>query len=284
MNCNDWSKGLNNTYIENNKNIHGCYINQPKFCYYKIGKYFLDFTKIKNYHCHNNKENTKKMLLHYSTSKYVNKNTKRFGFPLLNKNSELFISYNSSKLRNYIKKNLLDMDNKKLINKINNKPEIIVDYTNNPFGKIIINIKYNKTLSEERKKKEVNTSPYSKNIILLFIDSVSRAYSIRQLKKTLKFFEKFMKYKGDFNKKYPTINFHSFQFFKYHAFYGSTFNNYPKIFYGNNAGKNIIKIIKYFKENGYVTSYSNDLCTRDNSNTIHNLTYEEIGDHEFLIK
>ena len=56
---------------------------------------------------------------------------------------------------------------------------------------------------------------YSKNIILLLIDSVSRANSMRQLKKTLKFFEKFMSYKGAFNEKYSSEIFHSFQFFKF---------------------------------------------------------------------
>ena len=48
---------------------------------------------------------------------------------------------------------------------------------------MIINLNFNKTLSEERKTKEYNSIPYSKNILSLFIDSVSRANSIRQLKK-----------------------------------------------------------------------------------------------------
>ena len=138
-------------------------------------------------------------------------------------------------------------------------------------------------MSKERKKFEINSSPYSNNIILLYIDSISRAYSIRQLKKTLKFFEKFMSYKGGFNKKYPKENFHSFQFFKYHSFNGYTFENYPRLFYGDKAGKNIVRIIKYFKENGYVTSYSNELCFRDLSCTMHNMTFEEVGDHELII-
>ena len=30
MNCNDWAKGLNNTYIENDKNKYGCQIKFPK--------------------------------------------------------------------------------------------------------------------------------------------------------------------------------------------------------------------------------------------------------------
>ena len=73
-----------------------------------------------------------------------------------------------------------------------------------------INLNYHKNLSEERKKLEINSKPFSENIIILYFDSVSRANSIRELKKTLNFFEKFMKYKkSDLNK-----GFHSFQFLK----------------------------------------------------------------------
>lgn len=106
---------------------------------------------------------------------------------------------------------------------------------------------------------------------------------MRQLKKTLKFIEQFMSYKGKYNKKFKYENFHSFQFFKYHSFQGYTFENYPRIFYGNKAGDNIIKIIKYFKENGYVTSYSNEVCLIDITKIKKKLKYEEIGDHELIL-
>ena len=287
INCKDWPKGLNNTYIENNKYIHGCIIKIPSFCPYKLGKYVFDFTKWKKVECHNNKENTKKVLIEFSNNTYINERTKRIGFPLVNKYPDLllhFIEHNNT-IKKYTKENLVDMDNIDLVKKIykENKPELIVDYTKNPYGEIIINVNFNETLSKERKNLEKNSSPYADNIIILYIDSISRAYSIRQLKKTLKFFEQFMSFKGGFNEKNPSSNFHSFQFFKYHSFYGYTYENYPRIFYGNKANTNIIRITKYFKDNGFVTSYSNELCFRDISSTLHNMTYEEVGDHELII-
>ena len=287
MNCDDWPRGLNNTYIENNINIHGCLIKSPKICPYKLGKFVFDLTKWRGIECYNNKENTKKKLLNFTNKPYINKNTKRIGFPLVNKEPDLllnFMEHNNTVLK-YIKNNMVDMDNIKLVEEIykENKPELIVDYTNNPYGEIIIDLKFNKTLSEERKKLEKNSIPYSKNIIMLYIDSISRAYSIRQLKKTLHFIEKFMPYKGGYNKNYPTEKFHSFQFFKYHSFKGYTFENYPRIFYGNRAGSKIIRITKYFKNNGYITSYSNEMCLRELSTTRHNMNYEEIGDHELIL-
>ena len=146
MNCNDWPKGLNNTYIENDIFIHGCKIKLPKICPYKLGKYVFDFTKWKNVKCHNNKENTKQILLQYSNNTYTNESTKKFGFPLVNKNPDLFLSFNehNNSINKYVKENIVDMDNLDLVNNIykENKPELLVDYTNNPYGEIIIHLNY----------------------------------------------------------------------------------------------------------------------------------------------
>jgi hypothetical protein len=47
--------------------------------------------------------------------------------------------------------------------------------------------------------------------------------------------------------------------------------------------RNIVRITKYLKENGYITCYSSDYCDKDNTRTLHNLTNEEIYDHQFII-
>ena len=158
MNCNDWPKGLNNTFIENNIYVHGCLIKNPIICPYKLGKYIFDLTKWKNVKCQENKENTKKKLLKFSNYTYINESTKRIGFPLVNKHPSLllhFIEHNNTILK-YVKNNLVDMENLDLVKKIykDNKPEIIVDYTKNPYGEMIINLNYNETLSKERKRKK----------------------------------------------------------------------------------------------------------------------------------
>ena len=285
MNCNDWKNGLNNTSIDNDIHKYGCKIIIPKTCSYKIGKYFFDNTKKDKNIC-NEKEDTKKKLIENSENNYINSKTMRVAYPLPNKNKNIHmaISLNSDEVFNFYKNNLIDLDNQTLVKNIlqNNTPEIIIDYNKNKLGKLYINLQFNETLSEERKLYEINSSPYSDNIIIIFIDSVSRAYSIRSLKKTLSFFEKFMKYKGAPNHKYQQDNFHSFQFFKFHSFGHYTRFNYPPVFYGRVKGK-LVRNIKYLKENGYVTCYVNDMCHREPTNTQHNMTDEEISDHEFLI-
>ena len=282
MECSDWGKGLNNTFIENDIKKYKCNIIFPKRCPYHIFKYFLDFTKLSSLDCSKSKIDNKKLILRKSKSKYINKNTKKFGFPLTNKD---LIGRLDGKddhlLKSFVLNNLFDIDIQK---RRKNKTELILDFSKRTLGKYIIDVKFNKSLSKERKKLEKNVSPYSNNIMIVYIDSVSRANSIRQLKKTLNFFERFMPYKGGYNSKYPNEKYHSFQFFKYHSFKNYTAGNYPRLFYGNSKfAKNRISLSKYFKENGFITNYNSDYCRKDNSRTGHNFTFEEVYDHQFLL-
>ena len=287
VNCKEWSMGLNNTAIDNNKEKYGCQIVIPDICLYKILYKFQDMTKIKRIKCEKSKKNAKKKILEKSTSPYLNENFTRIGFPLTNKDPMCFIDFDEQNniISEYFLKNIVDMNNKEILDTVfkDNKPEIEVDFSNNIIGEMIINVNYNKTLSEERKAKEKNVNPYSNNILFLYIDSVSRVNAIRQLKKTLNFFERFMPYEGGFNPDFPSENFHSFQFFKYYSFKYFTSENFPPMFYGRRSlEKNLVLINKYLKENGYVTSYVGDFCRRDNVRTFHNFTTEEMHDHQFI--
>ena len=285
-NCSEWSKGLNSTYIRNNKTLYGCQIQIPNLCLYNIFENLQDYSELTGKNCinENNGKNQKENILKQSTSPYLSKKIKRIGYPLLNKDPICFLDlsdYNNT-LEKFFYKNLIDMDDKETINKIfkEKTPEVEIDFTiiNNP--KLKINLHYNQTLSKERKLLEKNTEPYSNNILILYFDSLSRANALRELKKTTKFFENFMKYQGGFHYKYPSENFHSFQFFKYHSFYGYTSVNYPFLFYGQNkTDVNKSLITKFFKENGFITSAANDYCYIDNTRTYHNLTLDEMYDH-----
>ena len=252
-------------------------------------KKLQDYTKIKGKRCEIYQTyGSKGNILKLSTSKYINKKTNRIGFPLTNKDPACFLDFreDNNSIQKHVYDNLIDIEKYYILNNSfrETKPEIEVDFTNNGQGNMIINVNYNHTLSKERKNLEKDFIPYSNNILILYIDSVSRANSLRQLKKTLGFFEKFISYRGDFNKKYPSENFHSFQFFKYHAFIGYTVRNYPYIFYWKNREEqNITLITKYLKDIGYITCNAHDYCDKDNTRTLHNITIEEIYDHQFLL-
>ena len=286
-NCNGWEKGLNNTSIDNNKEKHGCKIVIPNNCGYKIFKIVLDYTRIMKKNCKTFKiKNPKQFIFSHAHSPFINDTVKRIGIPLTNYDSECLLDLDGNICSwNCLYKNLVDLNNKEILDKYFKEkiPEIEIDFTNNEQGEMIINLHFNKSLSEERKLLEKKANPYADNILLIYIDSVSRANSIRQLKKTLKFIAKFMSYKGGYNEKYPSENFHSFQFFKYHSFQDFTEGNYPYIFYGKKKkSKNMTLIAKYLKEIGYVTCYVHDSCRIDNTRMYHNLTREEIYDHQFL--
>ena len=205
----------------------------------------------------------------------------KFGFPLTNVEEGREDGIDITILSKYTYKNLFDMD--KNIPDGYKKPEYKADFSKDPTGELTIKLNYNKTLSLERKKLEKNSNPYSENIMILYLDSISRNNALRKLKKTMKFIEQFISYKGGNNKNYPNEIFHSFQFFKYHSFIHGTADNFPKLFYGNiRTGNNLVRINKYAKENGYITSQSSDWCANDLTGMSHNLTKEELYDHQLL--
>ena len=284
LDCNDWEQGLNNTSIDNNEKEYGCLIRIPKSCPYKLGKYLFDKYSLSSPKCYKKDLKSRETLLQFSKSPYINNNTIHFGFPLINGNQIKNPTKELNLLSNYVSQNLIDMNNSTLLNSLNDsKPEISIDYSNSKIGQVKVNLNFNKTLSEERKKFEKFTEPYSTNILILYIDSVSRAESIRQLKKTLTFFEKFMKYKGKHNLKSSSDNFHSFQFFKYHSHDSYTPGNYPLLFYGNYRNVTNKYITLYLKKNGYITSYSSDSCFYDFVNSFHNFSSSDMFDHYYTI-
>ena len=285
--CIDWPKGLNNTSIDNNSVKYGCQIIFPTKCPYKIFKSFLDYTRFIGKECTKSNNHAKQKILKLSNSPYINDSVKHIGYPLTNKEPICNLDFidTDNLIEKFFLKNLVDMENMEVLheNYKNKIPEVEVDFSKNIYGKMNINLNYNKTLSEERKLLEKNSIPYSNNIIILYIDSVSRVNSLRQLKKTLTFFENFMPYKGASQEKNPSEKFHSFQFFKYHSFLLHTPNNYPILFYGRTRNRSIVLITKHLKGNGYITGFSSDFCDKDNIRTFHNLTNEESYDHQFII-
>lgn len=82
------------------------------------------------------------------------------------------------------------MDDKEKLNKLdeNQKPEMIVDFSNNSYGKLEININIKDKLSKERKLFEKEDSS---NVLFLFMDNLSRVHFYRQYKKTKEYLKNF---------------------------------------------------------------------------------------------
>ena len=174
LGCNEWPKGLNNTYIENDIK-YGCIIKIPKYCPYKFLGYFLDITRRLGINC-TKTSNTKKKIIEFSKTNQINKNTKRIGFPLTNQVEFWGKKSNGPKqIQNIVREYLINMDKIKKKKNIYKKnfPEVIVDFSKNEEGNMNVNLHFNKLLSIKRKKMEINYHPYSNNIMILYFDSVS---------------------------------------------------------------------------------------------------------------
>ena len=159
--CKNWSKGLNNTYINNDPSIYPCSINIPKKCLINIISPFLDFSYFFNIKCEKRNEKEKYFLKEFSNL-YNKSNIKRIGYPItIGDNDEIkgIPPMYSRTLLKFVKENLIDIDNNYL-NKSNIKkvPEVIVDFRKNPFGELKIKINYNKDLSIKRKKLSDNNN------------------------------------------------------------------------------------------------------------------------------
>ena len=208
--CKNWTKGLNNSFIDNKSKAYPCNINipQPNSCYIsEVGSYF-DFTKFYKPTCLTEKimkYDRNRFLRDMKNLKYIKISKKNhFGYPLTNKEF-LSDSYGSmvfpgnKNFENDINEKVILMDlynknNKKYYPKVD-KPEIEIILTKNG-GKIELKVKKNKTLIKEREEilKTNNNPPKYKNIILMFLDTLSRAHFHRKFIKTISFLEKFHKY------------------------------------------------------------------------------------------
>ncbi len=99
MLCTDWEKGLNNTSIDNDFHKYECQILTPKYCPYKIGKYFLYKSKENNIDFTKKDKNSREKFIKSSKSLFINNKTSHFGFPLTNKEEKYFYDMNFNNFR-----------------------------------------------------------------------------------------------------------------------------------------------------------------------------------------
>lgn len=272
--CDNWAKGLNNSYIDNSSKDYPCNIDIPKphSCYIpEIGPYF-DFSKLYRPTC------LEAPLIRYDRYKFLNdmKNLKylniskknHFGYPLTNNMEFKYDLYGSivrpgnKSFENEINDKVILMD---LYNKNKEKyypnvdtPEIQIFLTKDG-GKIEFNIKKNMTLIKEREEISKKKKLKYKNIIIMFLDTLSRAHFLRKFPKTKHFFEQFSKYEPNPLKK----NISVFQFFKYQSIHHFTDPNIKAAYYGAKVRQNGIHFANYFKNNGYIIGRVNTFCEKE---------------------
>jgi hypothetical protein len=259
-NCIKWGIGLNNTSINKYNYTSECSIIIPRNCLLNSYYGFMDFSKLLKIDCKKTDNiNSRNLLLKYLKSdnpSYDFSNTIKFGYP----NSNLYSVFQFKNIYDFNQKiisNILDynnQDNLKYLDE-NNKSEIILEFSNNfKDAKISIDVNFKSNLSKIRKKKENSQSIYD-NVLFIFLDSLSRAHFQRTMNKTCKLLEKYMKNNNLYS---------AYQFNKYHSIGANTHPNVMPMYFGfpinEERGQNIIR---YFKENGYITANIGNICSKE---------------------
>jgi len=192
-----------------------------------------------------------------------NKKIQRIGFPRV-ENFDMSLLLQQEGYRNLIKDNLVDMDDPEVDQNIKDKIEFVIDMTEDDH-QLQVDLKKNKTRAEEQKKlredivnKEKEDGTYDqridKNVLLIYIDNISRAHFIRKMSKTVKWLERFVDNESS--------EIATYQYLRYHSSMYATSGNNAALYYGQfrdvrNASTNIFDS---YSNNGYITAFVPDIC------------------------
>ena len=266
--CDYWDLGLNNTRIYNDKNIYPCKIIHPgkNKCYLKLFDGFFDMSKIFRPSCSADKIiNKEKKIFLNSLSKdfFGESKLNHFGYPITTVPNK-YSMYNVKALKDYqdlITHNIIKMDVFNEKNYPNEPyPEVELFFDEKGHGKVKINVTRNETISKERKKISENKHSLYKNVLIVYVDALSRNIFQRKLHKLSKYIEPFMIYNLNETEK----EFTTFQFMKYNTLKGLTIPNIKAMFYGIGLDESKgINLVKYFKEQGFVTGHTGTTCGKE---------------------
>ena len=243
--CENWTLGLHNIRIESNETKDSCYIKTPKKCYIELLS--KDYT---NFDSCEGRANDKKVLIEYR------RNTIPVTYSNIAYPDTTNFTLSESVVGAFHYRVLVRLSNAEVIK----NPEVVVNFNKKNIGNVIINITPKEDLIKERTllyEKYPNVK--YKNVIMIYLDGLSRRHFLRKLPKTSKLLEDYL-----YNNKDKKEKMSSFQFFKYINFLGNTENNCVPMFYGNEKG-NVQKysIVNEFKNKGYITCGSSNQCHRE---------------------
>ena len=261
--CEGWDLGLKGKKIDNTKPY--CHLIYPKYCYFAYLGRLLDISFILNIRCKNAKS--------YDIYNYVSSETKLIGYPRTEYYSREdrmgALPNGTSQFQMNVLNRLNDLEDPNIPQEVVENTEIIIDAKDREKPNVIIDVKLNKTainLAKEYIKNRKN-KPLVKNILIIFIDSLSRAHIYITMPKVVKFLEKYYENEDS--------SVESFQFFRYRATSRYTYLNLYSIFYGiNNVERNrIIEKSEHFfpnysarnlksdyKEQGFIIGTTYDFC------------------------
>jgi hypothetical protein len=254
--CEYFDKGFKGSQIS--KTDGNCKIPIPDTCFLYYTSNFFDVSAWTNFECSTNHDELEYTGLRHFSNKT---NSSVLGYP----RTESWSFFPRSTLKNWtweIYNSVIDMETATEEKK--KDIEVYVNFTTQPHPKVHIEIKKNQTLIDERAKNwdsKGKDNAIFKNILMIYIDSLSRNHFRRKLKKTYAFLEQY------YNN--TEGNFSTYQFFKLHALNYYTYANMIPGYFGEFklTLKNGVDKGTYFlwdaKDTGYITGQSYDVCSRE---------------------
>ena len=138
-----------------------------------------------------------------------------------------------------------------------NDREVFIDFRTKPEGELVIKIKNMKEKSKEVKERVKPWDKDNLNVLMLFIDTLSRSNFHRKYKDTKKILKKY-----NFRNQASS---RLYEFFRLHSIKSYTFPNLIASSYGIPDSDAMPKkyrkrINRYAEEQGYVTAFAADFC------------------------
>ena len=164
--------------------------------------------------------------------------------------------------RQHVRQNMINMDDPEVSEEIKNNVEFVLNLTDPESTKLDIRLTQNITRAKEQKalrdkiiakEKEEGTydSRIDTNVLILYLDNLSRAHFYRKLPETSAWLEQFHKEESDLQ-----LN----QFFRYHSVYYNTLWTNNAMYYGQvqDIDNSSVNVFDKYSKNGYITGFSKD--------------------------
>jgi hypothetical protein len=275
--CDNWYSGMKDSKIDNTV---GCILEKPKICNEVIFNNWFDVVYYINDDCSKRRNDNYDVVKEYAYLYAGIKKLTKMAYPRV-EFWEQTIVCNYYEYAKSVMREIFNLDDNKISPNKKIKNEVYVDFTK-PVPEVKIELKKEEKLANEREKifnKNMNDGNVpTKNILFFFIDSMSRNHMKRKLPKLYKWMERF--YKPDNSSKSEL-----FQLLKYHGVGTWTNINLQPFFFGvpYTADQGTYSLT-FFKERGYITGSTENLCSRDfvnlYSGPMSNLDWDYY-DHDF---
>ena len=292
--CNRFYRGLNNLEISQKINENDCYFPKPKFCTIRIFDNIFDLSKIiyvikkgipplpyisdyfydSDNYCLN-KDNSKSKFYEFANR---NKRLNKLGLDLAYPDTSVFNFRKHARVGKFHYKVFKKIyDYKKRANKYKNSlnrkkranPEVVVHFKNETDeGELTMELRQDPKLIYKRRKEAAKFKVRYDNILFIFIDAVSKNHFRRKFPLTSNLLSNYLvtDVNDEKNEEKTEINntINAYQFLKYNNFRPSTQVNVLPMFYGESMkSEKGSSLIKYFKEKGYITGGSENICHKE---------------------